>query len=419
MFRVPGTSSEAMILTLLLTLQAASLAAQQPAGRQKVAAPDGKVVAALVDLLKLSSGETTRNEVGEIVPTPEAMDRARTVSARLARMGRPAWPLLFPHLGDKRASMPAKEAPGPHTVGMMVHATIRSQIVSYPGRYPNYKFSKNNPSDHQLDSVFQPSLKDWLATRENRSIEEIQIELLQHVIELESGIQPPTENTRRNLSDFRVRLANLRTMQEILHPPKAASDRLATGPDQQAKTIAALVDQLEFRPADDDLAAIDQAYSTDELATIDRIYLTAEKLRAMGRPAWARLATHLNDKRPCIPTGDVRGPNLIGAFVYRILWSEVVSIPTRGYPSHKASAFEDLTDNFRPSLADWLKARDTVPLEDIQISLVKTLIRLELREEQRGEQTDKDVSNLQSHLKNLKLVKAAVFGPDKPPPAAQ
>jgi hypothetical protein len=399
LFQVPGNYSKVIFLALML-LPAASLAAQKVAGPQQDAAPNAKVVAALVDLFELRSGETIRNEDGEIVRTAAAMDRGRTASARLARMGRPAWPLLLTHLDDKRASMPATEAPGPHTVGMIVHATIRSQIVSYPARYPD----RNR---HLLDKVFQPSLKHWLTAREKRSIEEIQIELLQHAIGFESAIRPQNEFTQRNLSDLRIRLANLRTMQAILHPPNAAPNRQAAGPDQQAKTIASLVDQLELRPEEDDTAAIDRIYTTDD------------KLRAMGRPAWSYLATHLKDKRPSIPTGAYVGPYPVGDYVYSILWREVVSGPTRGYPSHKGSAWFNLYWDFRPSLADWLKAREKVPLEDIHISMVEALIRLELEAKERGKQADEDVSNLRSHLKNLKLVKAVVARPDKPLPAAR
>ncbi len=133
-----------------------------------------------VEMLVLKKSDIFVKE-GVQYQSAQSARRINAAIAHLISLGKQSWPTLFAHLDDKRPTMSSRETTGPHQVCHNCYDILRRQITSYPRGYPPSKLSP----EYQLDDLFQPSIKDWLLQRRIKSLLEIQIETLRHVITIE------------------------------------------------------------------------------------------------------------------------------------------------------------------------------------------------------------------------------------------
>lgn len=135
-------------------------------------------VVALINDLVLTAKDTFVME-GRSYYTREGMERISRATEQLTSAGKAAWPQLFAHLRDKRASTPSAEVLGRYDVGMKCYYILRFQIMDMPRGYP---YQKTLAYD-QLS--FRPGIDVWLTQRRDRSLDEIRYEVVAILIDME------------------------------------------------------------------------------------------------------------------------------------------------------------------------------------------------------------------------------------------
>ena len=170
-----------------------------------------------VSLLELRESDTFRENGNEILRR-DAVERISDAFHCLVNHGKSAWPVLFANLDNNTPSTPTAATRGPHTVGEKCYYILRRQITSYPRGYPYAKIS----ADGDLDFLWDHDIQAWLEERKERTLTEIQIEALQHVIKLEREKYDADASVIEQLNE---RLAHLRARSDSDEPSGAPESR--------------------------------------------------------------------------------------------------------------------------------------------------------------------------------------------------
>jgi hypothetical protein len=107
--------------------------------------------------------------------------RIENVADKLAQYGRPGWGVLLAHEDDRRRSATFAQGGAPTVTGKC-RGIVITQLESYPDGYP----TRRAGGDTKIDRIFRPSMKEWLDERKEVPLEDIQIEVLEHVIQFET-----------------------------------------------------------------------------------------------------------------------------------------------------------------------------------------------------------------------------------------
>ena len=162
-------------------------------------------IEALIEKLAISQEPASYSPV--YTPSRDAPRTDRRVIAyaaaeELKRRGRVAFPYLLRHLGDRRQSVAFRRVL-PSTVGGACFCIVRSRIFALPEDYRGSMFrigadgKRHERPYFSGPALFDPStLEGWLKEREDRSLEQMQLEALEWLIAREKEIGFRTEEDR-------------------------------------------------------------------------------------------------------------------------------------------------------------------------------------------------------------------------------
>lgn len=169
---------------------------------------------ALIDQLVLTERDYYQQQ-GQRFQTRESYKRIDWARRALTDAGKSCWPVVMGHGTDRRPSTYTAEVIGPFTatVGEKCYYILREQVVSLPRDYGTHKAS----NERRIDQLFQPSLNDWLFARRDRPLEQIRIEVVEHLLAIERATQPGEPGYQPNavrvleqhLTTLRAELAQL------------------------------------------------------------------------------------------------------------------------------------------------------------------------------------------------------------------
>lgn len=128
--------------------------------------------------------------------TPGTDKRVIAIEAvgKLKTYGREAFPQLLARRGDRRQSIPLRRIV-PHDVGLACYCIVEDQIYNLPRGYRGSFYRRGADGElHQRPHFMAPGPFDettidaWLDARRDRSLTEMQIEVLEWLIEQEKAI---------------------------------------------------------------------------------------------------------------------------------------------------------------------------------------------------------------------------------------
>jgi hypothetical protein len=131
----------------------------------------------LIDRLVLTEGDPFVDQ-GTTYLRRESAGRISDAAQALTQAGKNAWGPLIRHLRDSRPSTPTPETTGPHTVGRQCYQALVYQVISLPRGYPGTKLSPY----YDFENAFRNSLDLWLSARQDRPLESLRVEMLEHLI---------------------------------------------------------------------------------------------------------------------------------------------------------------------------------------------------------------------------------------------
>jgi hypothetical protein len=131
----------------------------------------------LIDRLVLTEQDHFVNQ-GVTYLRRESSARIADTARELTQAGKIAWGPLVRHLRDIRPSIATRETTGPHTVGDQCFRALFDQVMSRPHGYPSSKLSPY----FDFESSFRGTIGRWLAARQDRSLESLRVEMLEHLI---------------------------------------------------------------------------------------------------------------------------------------------------------------------------------------------------------------------------------------------
>lgn len=153
------------------------------------------------------------------IDTPRTDKRVIAFEAakKLKTYGKAAFPFLLAHLDDNRQSVAFRRVI-PHTVGLSCLCIIEDQIIALPSDYQGSFYRKGKDGElHPRPRFMEPHLftsktiAQYLEDRKDKSLEEMQVEALEWLIEQEKKIGFQSEEQENEiLGPLRRRLRQIK-----------------------------------------------------------------------------------------------------------------------------------------------------------------------------------------------------------------
>lgn len=181
-------------------------------------------VRALIEKLAISQHPASRGPI-ETFNNPRNAELVRQVHAaagEIEKLGFAAFPHLMAHLEDLRQSVPFRRVL-PSTVGDACLSIIMRQVYALPEGYSEtaslYRRGANGELHEQ--PVWSREIYDgvgarkWLTDRKGRTLQDLQIEALEWVLEIQKGIGARTKSERDEyIAPLETQLTKLRRKTE-------------------------------------------------------------------------------------------------------------------------------------------------------------------------------------------------------------
>lgn len=199
---------------------------EQIAGSEEQVAPTDEEIAALVEqLVSPNSAPVVKSVYAEYPPGYDKVAQKKVHHAfhELRKLSPRSFPFLFDHMDDKRYCLTADagDFDRNYTVGELcrdiLSSHLQSDVWDHKSGGTSFRRRPDQPDYLAHHKLFEPkAAKEWWKTRKDKSLRELQIEVLEWVVEEE--VKAPDKYPEAERAKIRETVKKLKASEKPLEP---------------------------------------------------------------------------------------------------------------------------------------------------------------------------------------------------------